>query len=68
MVQWAWNSCKGGGAYEEETCVAHNVTFADGQASPTQDKGTFSRTFPAGGVYTYRCTLHAAQTGSITVQ
>lgn len=67
-VQWAWNSCDGGGAYEEETCVPHNVTFTDGSASPTQDKGTYSRSFASSGVNEYHCTIHAGMTGKITVQ
>lgn len=68
-VQWAWNTCSGGGpGYGEETCVAHSVTFNDGVTSPTQDKGTFSRTFNAAGTYDYQCLTHGtAMTGRVTV-
>jgi len=67
-VLWAWNSCTadpnyGGG----ETCVSHSVTFDDGVTSPTQDKGSFNRTFNAAGTYNYHCAVHAF-TGTITVQ
>jgi len=67
-VQWAWNSCTRGGAYEDETCVAHNVTFADGSASRTQDNGTYSRSFASSGSYEYQCTLHTGMAGKVTVQ
>jgi plastocyanin len=67
-VRWAWNSCTGD-SYNGQTCVAHSVTFDDGTASPTQDQGTFSRTFNAAGVYNYHCSVHGtAMSGSITVQ
>ncbi len=45
----------------------HNVTFADGPASPSQSGGTFTRTFAAAGVFNYQCTLHSGMTGTITV-
>ncbi len=49
-VTWTW-----GGANP------HNVTFEDGQSSsPTQASGTHSRTFPGGGTFRYRCTIHSA--------
>jgi plastocyanin len=70
-VQWAWNSCTGGDPYYggTETCVMHSVTFDDGTKSPTQDKGTYSRTFNTAGTYTYHCSEHGtAMAGSITVQ
>jgi|SRR5689334_11923286 len=67
-VHWAWNTCSGD-PYYGQTCVAHSVTFDDGTTSPTQDQGTYSRTFAAAGTYTYHCAVHgAAMTGSITVQ
>ena len=67
-VQWAWNTCNGD-PYYGGSCVAHSVTFDDGVTSPTQDQGTFSRTFAAAGTYTYHCLVHgAAMAGSITVQ
>jgi len=67
-VQWAWNTCTGDG-YAGTTCTSHSVTFDDGATSPTQNQGTYSRTFNAAGVYNYHCAIHgAAMTGSITVQ
>lgn len=68
-VQWAWNSCTGD-PYGGQTCVSHNVTFDDGVASPTQDRGTFNRTFGTAGTFNYHCTIHGAavMAGSITVQ
>jgi plastocyanin len=41
--------------------VAHNVTFQDGPASPSQGSGTFPRTFQAAGSFPYVCTIHAAE-------
>ena len=67
-VQWAWNTCTGDG-YAGTTCTSHSVTFDDGVTSPTQDQGTYSRTFNAAGTYNYHCAIHgAAMTGSVTVQ
>jgi plastocyanin len=67
-VQWAWNSCTGD-SYYGTTCVAHSVTFDDGTTSPTQDQGSYVRTFNAPGTYTYHCSQHGtAMSGSITVQ
>ena len=67
-VQWAWNTCTGD-PYYGQTCVAHSVTFDDGATSPTQDQGTYTRTFTAAGTYNYHCAVHgAAMAGSITVQ
>jgi plastocyanin len=72
-VHWAWNTCTssgdpyGGGA--GETCIAHGVNFDDGTSSPTQDQGTYARTFSAAGTYNYHCAVHgAAMSGTITVQ
>ena len=68
-VQWAWNTCTGGGGYGDEICVAHGVNFDDGTNSPTQDQGTYSRTFTAAGTYNYRCAvLGTTMPGTITVQ
>jgi plastocyanin len=68
-VTWAWNTCTGGGGYDAETCVAHGVNFDDGTNSPTQEQGSYNRTFDTAGVYPYRCSVHgAAMSGSITVQ
>ena len=67
-VQWSWNACDND-PYGTSTCVSHSVTFDDGATSPTQDKGTYTRTFTAAGVYNYHCAIHgAAMTGKITVQ
>ena len=67
-IKWAWNSCTGDG-YNGQTCVSHSVTFDDGTTSPTQDQGTYSRTFNAAGTYNYHCSVHGtAMSGSITVQ
>jgi len=67
-VKWAWNSCTND-AYNGQTCVAHSVTFDDGATSPTQDQGTYSRTFTTAGTYNYHCSVHgAAMAGTITVQ
>lgn len=66
-VTWSWNSCTGD-PYYGETCGQHSVTFDDGITSPTQDKGSFTRTFTAAGTYNYHCVVHAGMTGTITVQ
>lgn len=67
-VKWAWNTCTGDG-YNGQTCTSHSVTFDDGPTSPTQDQGTFNRTFNTAGTYTYHCAVHGAlMTGTITVQ
>jgi len=67
-VNWAWNTCTGDG-YSGQICVDHSVTFDDGTTSPTQDRGTYVRTFAAAGTYNYHCSVHgAAMSGTITVQ
>jgi plastocyanin len=68
-IQWAWNACTGD-PYNGQACTKHSVTFDDGSASsPLQDQGTFTKTFPAAGTFTYHCSNHgAAMTGTITVQ
>ena len=68
-VQWAWNTCSGGGGYGDEVCVAHGVNFDDGTNSPTQSQGTYSRTFATAGPYNYHCAVHGtAMAGTVTVQ
>jgi plastocyanin len=68
-VQWAWNTCTGGDGYSGQLCVDHSVTFDDGTTSPTQDQGTYVRTFTAAGTYNYHCSVHGtAMAGTITVQ
>jgi plastocyanin len=49
--------------------VDHNVTFDDGEHSPTQSSGSFPRTFSAAGTYPYHCTIHGAAVmhGTVTV-
>jgi plastocyanin len=67
-VQWSWNTCTGD-VYTGQTCTSHSVSFDDGLSSPTQDQGTYSRTFNAAGTYNYHCAIHgAAMAGTITVQ
>jgi len=69
-VKWAWNTCSGDPYYGgTTTCVSHSVTFDDGATSPTQDQGTFERTFNTAGTFNYHCLIHgSAMTGTITVQ
>jgi plastocyanin len=58
-VTWRWAA----GAVE------HNVTFDDGDHSPTQSSGTFARTFATAGTFPYHCTIHGASVmhGTVTV-
>jgi plastocyanin len=58
-VTWVWNP---GG-------TDHNVTFADGEHSPTQASGTWPRTFATAGTFAFHCTIHGAavMSGTITV-
>ncbi len=68
-VQWAWNTCANDPYGYGQTCVSHSVTFDDGTTSPTQDQGSFTRTFSAAGSYAYHCLVHGtAMAGTITVQ
>lgn len=56
-VEWTWTGV-----------APHNVTFADGPASPTQTDGTYTRTFDAVGEYGYVCTIHPDEMqGSVDV-
>jgi len=66
-VQWSWNTCVSDG-YSTQTCYLHSVTFDDGQTSPTQDEGSYSRSFATAGTYNYHCLVHPTMTGSIIVQ
>ena len=69
-VTWTWNSCTGD-PYGTQTCVSHSVTFDDGGPSaPPKEDGSFARTFPNAGTFTYYCTTHgrAAMSGSVVVQ
>jgi len=57
QVQWTW---RGGNQ--------HNVTFTGGPASATQTTGSFQRTFPTAGTFSYMCTVHGqSMSGSVTV-
>jgi plastocyanin len=68
-VTWAWSTCEAGGGYDGETCVAHGVNFNDGTNSPTQEKGSYTRTFPTAGTFAYHCAVHGtAMSGTIIVQ
>jgi plastocyanin len=42
--------------------------FDDGQKSPDQSTGTYTRTFNTAGAYPYHCTIHPGMSGSVTVQ
>jgi plastocyanin len=66
-VSWVWHTCSGD-VYTGQQCASHNVTFDDGVSSPTQDQGSFERSFTAAGTYAYHCTVHPQMTGTITVQ
>jgi plastocyanin len=69
-VTWRWDSCTGD-VYGGQTCTSHSVTFDDGGASaPSQNEGTFARTFANAGTFTYYCSAHgrAAMSGSVVVQ
>ena len=67
-VSWQWDTCTGDG-YGGQTCTSHSVTFASGSSSALQSQGSFARTFPSAGTYTYQCEAHrGAMSGSIVVQ
>ena len=58
-VTWTWAS----------SAVEHNVTFSDGPTSGNRGaNATFTRTFAAGGTFSYHCTIHPQMTGTVTVQ
>ena len=58
-VTWTWNS----------DTTSHNVTFTDNvQNGGTRTTGTHRRTFSGLGTFSYRCTLHAGETGEVIVQ
>ena|ERR1700704_1162386 len=68
-VEWAWNSCSGGGVYGGQTCVTHDILFDDGATSGQKSQGTYSRSFATAGTYPYHCSIHGtAMSGSIVVQ
>lgn len=57
-ITWTWTGAN-----------AHSVTFDDGASSATQATGTYARSFPAAGTYSYHCKIHGtAMSGTITVQ
>jgi plastocyanin len=57
-VTWTWSGS-----------MSHNVTFDDGNASPTQATGTYTRRFSVAGAYSYHCTIHgAAMSGTVSVK
>lgn len=57
-VTWTWSGTS-----------SHNVTFDDGNSSPTQATGTYTRRFSVAGTYSYHCTIHgAAMSGTVTVK
>lgn len=57
-VEWVWG--------DKPMAIPANVTFPDA-ASPTQESGTWARTFPTPGTYRYRNTLSQVTSGSVTV-
>lgn len=69
-VRWTWDTCTGGDVYGTgQTCVAHNVTFDAANASVTQERGSWSRTFADAGTFNYLCTIHgASMSGKVIVQ
>ena len=56
--------------WTNQDAVGHNVTSTSGAfASSTLGQGgTYSFTFNTAGIYNYKCTIHPAMTGTITVQ
>jgi plastocyanin len=69
-VNWRWDSCTGD-VYGGQTCTFHSVTFDDGGPSaPSQNDGTFARTFSSAGTFTYHCAAHGrtVMSGSVVVQ
>jgi len=58
-VTWNWT----GGGYG----TAHNVTFTDAD-SGDMTTGSWMKSFPNAGTYTYRCTNHSGMNGTVVVQ
>jgi plastocyanin len=57
-VTWNWNS---GG-------VVHNVTFQDGSTSGDKASGSYQKSFPTAGTFSYLCTIHGpVMSGTVTV-
>lgn len=60
-VAWQWQGIT----------AAHNITFADLPGAPASEpnrtSGVVWRTFASAGSYAYACTIHAAMTGTVTV-
>ena len=56
-VTWTWQGSQ-----------LHNVTFNDGEKSPNQSTGGYTRLFGTAGAYPYHCTNHPGMTGTVTVQ
>jgi len=55
-VYWTWAGSQN-----------HNVTFGPGQASATQNSGTYNKQFTTVGKFAYTCTLHAGMKGVVVV-
>ena len=49
----------------QHTVTAENKSFDSG---PVDAGSTFSYTFKKAGTFTYKCTIHAGQTGAVVVQ
>ena len=66
-VTWAWDSCTDDG-YGNSVCTEHTVTFDGAASSGSKSSGTWSRQFTTAGTFNYRCSNHAAMTGTVTVR
>ena len=67
-VTWTWDACSGDG-YGGQTCTSHSIVFDDGATAPSQQQGTWSRTFATAGTYKYHCSVHgSAMSGTVVVQ
>lgn len=58
-VTWTWGANASNG---------HNVTFPTGLNSQTMTSGSFQRSFPTAGNFSYDCTEHPGMAGEIRVQ